>query len=216
MIAHYVYTQILPLADAVVDIHSGGKTLNFVPLAAVHEIPDKKLMTRGMEAMLAFGAPVGLVLLELDNEGMFDTAVEEMGKVFVTTELGGGGTATAETVSIAETGVRNLLCHFGLVDETPATREARGLAPTRLMRMPDARCYVIADETGIYEVLADLGAEVEAGQPIGQMHSIEKPQQAPAVYRAERAGSLIGRRHSGLAKSGDCLGVIAIDYDPAR
>ena len=32
-------------------------------------------------------------MLEIDAVGMLDTIVEEMGKTFVTTELGGGGTA---------------------------------------------------------------------------------------------------------------------------
>jgi N-alpha-acetyl-L-2,4-diaminobutyrate deacetylase len=34
-------------------------------------------------------------MLEIDAVGMYDTAAEEMGKVFVTTELGGGGDTLA-------------------------------------------------------------------------------------------------------------------------
>ncbi len=43
------------------------------------------------------------------------TTVEEMGKVFVTTELGGGGTARAETVAIAKRGAANVLRHAGIL-----------------------------------------------------------------------------------------------------
>ena len=43
-----------------------------------------------------------MMLLEIDSVGMYDTAAEAMGKVFITTELGGKGTATAETVRIAK------------------------------------------------------------------------------------------------------------------
>ena len=43
-----------------------------------------------------------MMMLEIDSVGMYDSAAEEMGKVFVTTELGGGGTATAHTIAIAE------------------------------------------------------------------------------------------------------------------
>ena len=39
-----------------------------------------------------------------------------MGKVFITTELGGKGTATAETVRIAKRGIRNFLIHAGILE----------------------------------------------------------------------------------------------------
>ena len=32
-----------------------------------------------------------MTLLEIDNVGMYDTAVENQGKIFVSTELSGGG-----------------------------------------------------------------------------------------------------------------------------
>lgn len=40
-IADYVTRQLLPLADIVLDFHSGGRTLDFLPYAAAHELPDK-------------------------------------------------------------------------------------------------------------------------------------------------------------------------------
>lgn len=212
MIAHYVYTEILPLADIVVDIHAGGKTLNLVPCAVIHELEDKALMERAMSALQAFGAPVGLVLLELDKEGMLDTTVEEMGKVFVSTELGGGGTVTTQTVNIADAGVRNILCHFGLLDETVTSPQARGLPPTRLMHTPTEDCFVIADESGLYEVLVDLGEEAKEGTPIGQIHFFETPQRPAVVYRARRSGMIVCRHFPGLVHAGDCLAVIATDY----
>jgi N-alpha-acetyl-L-2,4-diaminobutyrate deacetylase len=90
MIAHFVHQKILPLADVVLDIHSGGKTLMFSPFACYHRIPDIGIMGQARQAVLAFGAPISLELVELDAEGMLDTAVEDMGKTFVGCELGGG------------------------------------------------------------------------------------------------------------------------------
>jgi N-alpha-acetyl-L-2,4-diaminobutyrate deacetylase len=211
MIAHYVQTAILPLADAVLDIHAGGKTLMFSPFAAYHRIADEALTARAREAVLAFGAPIGLELVELDAEGMMDTAIEDMGKVFVSCELGGGGTTTTETVAIAETGVRNMLAHLGILDERPASREARGLAPTRLMHMPDPGCTLIAGDGGIYEALADLDAAVAEGQALGQVHFPERPERDPVVYRAATSGTLIGRSHKALVGPGDFLALIAHD-----
>src|SRR5262249_48744529 len=114
-IADYFQRHLLPLADYVLDLHSGGRTLQFVPFAAAHVLPDKAQQAKCVAAMQAFNAPPGMMLLEIDSVGMYDTAAEEMGKVFVSTELGGGGSASAATVEIARRGVRNLLVHAGIL-----------------------------------------------------------------------------------------------------
>ncbi len=129
MIAHFVQREILARADYLLDIHSGGKSMMFTPFACYHKIPDQTVMAKAKQAVLAFDAPISLELVELDAEGMIDTAFEDMGKIFVGTELGGGGTTTTETVAIADIGARNLLAHFGIIDEAPSSREARGLGP---------------------------------------------------------------------------------------
>jgi N-alpha-acetyl-L-2,4-diaminobutyrate deacetylase len=113
-IADYFQRYLLPLADFVLDFHSGGRSLDFVPFAAAHVLPDKEQEKACFEAVAAFGAPYAMRLREIDARGMYDRAAESLGKVFVTTELGGGGTARAETVAIAKRGVANLLRHAGI------------------------------------------------------------------------------------------------------
>ena len=211
MIAHFVQREILASADYLLDIHSGGKSMMFTPFACYHKIPDQTVMAKAKQAALAFAAPISLELVELDAEGMIDTAFEDMGKIFVGTELGGGGTTTTETVAIADLGARNLLAHFGIIDEAPSSREARGLGPTRQMRMPDGDCYIISEDAGLYETLIELDQPVAAGDPVGRMHFPEKPERAPVIYRARRPGTLIGRTHKVLATAGDFLALIAVE-----
>lgn len=211
MIAHYLQHRILPRCDALCDIHSGGKTLYFSPFAAYHRLDDAGLTERAKAATLAFGAPIALELVELDAAGMLDTAVEEMGKVFVSTELGGGGTTTAHSQAIADAGVRNLLVHFGLSEGELQTRESLGLPPTRLMHMPDPGCYLIGDERGIFEMVAELDGEVAKGDPIGRIHFPERPDRDPVTCRAGTNGTLIGRTHKSLVEPGDFLALIARD-----
>ena len=209
MIAHFVQNRILPLCDALMDIHSGGKTMMFSPFACYHRIADAAVMAKAKAAMLAFAAPISLELVELDAVGMIDTAVEDMGKVFVGSELAGGGSATTQTVAIADTGVRNLLAHFGIIDERPLTREERGLAPTRTMHMPEPGCYLIADHSGLYEPLVDLNQPVGKGDAVGRIHFPERPEREPVVCLAGTSGTLIGRAHKVLVGPGDFLGLIA-------
>lgn len=101
-IADYFQRTLIPMSDVVLDFHSGGKTLDFVPFACVHILDDKQQQHSNVAAMQAFSAPYSMMLLEIDSVGMYDTAVEEQGKVFVSTELGGGGTATASSIAIAK------------------------------------------------------------------------------------------------------------------
>jgi N2-acetyl-L-2,4-diaminobutanoate deacetylase len=216
MIAHFVSHHILPLVDVAVDLHAGGKTLDFMPCAVIHELDDEPQMEQTLAALKAFAAPTGLILRELDAAGMLDTVVEDMGKVFLSTELGGGGTATPETIAIAETGVRNILAHLGVLDEKPVSREDLGLPPTRLMRTPDGSCFTSARDNGLYEPFRGLGDEVEKGQPLGQLHFIETPERPPLLHHAGRSGVILCKGVPGFVGKGDCLAVVAEDYEDGQ
>jgi N2-acetyl-L-2,4-diaminobutanoate deacetylase len=202
-IADYFQRVLLPMADVVVDFHSGGKTLDFLPFCAAHILPDKAQEARAFDLVRAFGAPYSVRMLEIDAVGMYDTAAEEMGRVFVTTELGGGGTASARTVAIAVEGLRNLLITAGVLR---GQAEAR---PTQWLDMPDGDCFTFAEVAGLIRFLADLGDRVEKDQPIALIYPTGRTGAAPAELRTRRAGLFTARHFPGLVKPGDCVAVIA-------
>ena len=138
------------LADIVLDFHSGGKTLDFLPFCAAHILSDKAQEQRSFELVQAFSAPYSMKMLEIDAVGMYDTAAEEMGKVFITTELRGGGTATAKSAGIAKRGVVNVLRQAGIVNGKA------DVAPTQWLDMPDGDCFAFAEEGGLIEPLVDM------------------------------------------------------------
>lgn len=207
-LADYFQHQLLPMADVVLDIHSGGRTLQFLPFAAAHPLVNKEHEALCVAAMRAFNAPYGVMLRELDNIGMYDTAAEEMGKVFVSTELGGGGSASAKTVAIARRGVRNLLKHAGIL----AGEIER--APSVRLDMLDERCVVTSETTGLLEMHVDLGAEVHAGQVIARVHDVERTGASAVDCRAAIDGILAGRHFPGLVTIGDVIGVVAVPAAP--
>ena len=206
-IAEYVSRVLVPQADLVCDLHSGGRTLDFLPFAAVHVLEDKVQQAACEAAMAAFNAPWSAIMLEIDAVGMLDTEVESQGKVFVTTELGGGGSATAASVAIARKGVRNLLCHMGILPHAPE------IAPTRMIDMPDVDCFTFCDSAGLMEPLVDLGATVEKGDAIARIWPLGQPGQAAKLFHAGRGGILVARHFPGLIQPGDCLGVVAVPLD---
>lgn len=208
ILAHYVTTAILPLCDAVLDLHSGGKTMQFHPFACIHKLDDPEMFARSKAALAAFGAPISLILEEIDNKGMLDTTVEESGKLFVAAEIGGGGSVSARTVSIAETGIRNLLRHFG-IDRSNSAASGQPAGESEILDTSGPGSYLHANHAGLFEMLVDLGQWVRAGDPIAQVHSLTEPDAAPFVYRAGRDGLLIGRHFPGLIQQGDFLALLA-------
>jgi N-alpha-acetyl-L-2,4-diaminobutyrate deacetylase len=202
-IADYFRRTLLPLADIVLDIHSGGRTLDFLPFAACHVLPDKHQQAQCEAGMRAFNAPYSMRMLELDAGAMYDTAAEQQGKVFVTTELGGGGSSSARSVAIAERGVRNLLVHAGIVEGDIALR------PSVMLDMPDGDCFMASEHDGLLEMCRDLGEEVSKGEVIARVHDIKRTGAAPVEYRARRSGLLAARHFPGLVQCGDTLAVVA-------
>nr|WP_137390297.1 N(2)-acetyl-L-2,4-diaminobutanoate deacetylase DoeB [Rhodoligotrophos defluvii] len=201
-IADYFSRYLLPLADVVLDFHSGGKTLDFLPFAAAHILPDKAQQARCFAAVEAFSAPYSVRMLEIDAVGMYDTTAEALGKVFVTTELGGGGTSRAETVHIAKRGVRNVLRHAGIL--SGAVEKAR----TCFIDMPSDDCFHFAEGDGLIEPCVDLGAPVRRGDVLARVYPIGRTGRAPAEYHAKLDGMLVARHFPGLVKAGDCLAVL--------
>jgi N-alpha-acetyl-L-2,4-diaminobutyrate deacetylase len=201
-IADYFTRQLLPLADLVLDFHSGGKTLDFVPFAAAHILPDKDQEARAFAAVEAFSAPYSMRMLEIDAMGMYDTVAEEMGKIFVTTELGGGGTARAQTIAIAKRGVRNVLRHAGLLQGEIEVR------PSQWLDMPSADCFHFAEDDGLIETCVDIGEPVRRGEVVARIYPVGRTGRAPAECYAGFGGILVARHFPGLVKAGDCIGVI--------
>lgn len=206
-IADYFQRVLLPMADVVLDFHSGGKTLDFLPFCAAHILPDKAQEAEAFRLVRAFGAPFSVRMFEIDAVGMYDSAAEEMGKVFVTTELGGAGTASARTAGIAKRGVRNLLIAAGVL------RGEVTAGPTQWLDMPDGDCFTFAEDGGMIEFLFDLGDRVERGQAVARIWPTGRTGADPIDLPARRSGLLAARHVPGLVKPGDCAAVIAVEVE---
>lgn len=204
-IADYVQRYLLPRADFVLDFHSGGKTLDFLCFAASHVLEDKAQETRCRAARDAFNAPFSLEMREIDALGMYDEAAETLGKTFVTTELGGGGSATPETIAVARKGVRNFLIHAGILAGD------MDLAPSRVLHQPGDECFHFVVDGGLVDFVVTLGDTVARGDLIARIWSTGATGVAPVEVHANGDGIVIARHHPGLIQAGDCLAVLAAE-----
>ncbi|MBZ5486103.1 N-alpha-acetyl diaminobutyric acid deacetylase DoeB [Halomonas aquamarina] len=204
-IADYFTRVLVPMSDVVLDLHSGGRTLDILPFGASHVLDDKAQQQAALDGAKAFGAPYAMVMFELDAERLFDTACERQGKVFVATELGGGGTSTPQSMAITERGVRNFLIHYGLMEGEVEMPEGGQV----YLDMPDASCYVQSEHQGVLEMTVALGDAVTRGQVLAYVHDMTRTGSEPVAYRAERDGILMARRAPALVNMGDTIAVIA-------
>lgn len=204
MIADYVERVLLAMADGVVDLHSGGRTLHYLPSALVITEPGQPPDAKALAAVRAFAAPIGYVTAAGDSRTLL-AAARRAGVPAVGTELGGSAQVTRETLRVAETGIANMLAHFG-VTETPASP-----AGTRLMTVTGRGDYVYAPTRGWFEPHFDLGDSVTAGQSAGLVHFLDEPMREPIPVAFEADGVVICRRPPVPVERGDCLAHLAAD-----
>jgi uncharacterized protein len=203
MIAHYVTSVLLPMADLVLDLHSGGRSLEYTPCTLIRPLPDPEQRDWLVKLAQAFGAPVNYLN---DGKGAGgDTTLAAnaalQGVPVILSELGGGATLQQEGTNVARWGVRRVLDAVGVLkDDTLPPSPG-----TRMMDIPGRDCYVYAETDGLFEPSVPVGAEVQAGQHAGYLHSIERPTEAPVALRFEAAGVVASRRFPTLSRRGDCL-----------
>lgn len=206
-IAWFIAEQLIPRADFVCDLHSGGSSLLYAPCALTNRAADDTLYGKQLAALKAFGAPLAYVQGRAQGQGGNQTlggVAERLGIPSLGSELGGAGAVSREGLAIAERGVRNLLVHLGIL---PPGRRID--APeTRIVAVGGQEHFVYAEEPGLFEPLADLGEAVRAGQPAALLHTPETPWKPPQEYRFPIDGLVLCKRHPGRSLRGDCLFVL--------
>ena len=212
-IAHYLTNVLFPLSDVVIDIHSGGRSMEFLPCAHMHLVKDAEQRQRMLDAMLAWNTEFAFIYADIAGSGLLPVEAENQGKTVVTTELGGGEGVNAAVHRIAQNGLDNVLKHVGVLRGQPQTRASLGLPPTIITQALRREDYVLAPESGIFEVCVDLGQLVAAGDTIGYIHHLERHDREPERIVSPGAGYLVTMRTPCLTTQGDCVAVIAARVD---
>jgi hypothetical protein len=142
MIAHYVESVLMPAVDAVIDLHSGGSSLVYVPGTLARHTTDKALLEKILGLVRAFGAPNSYLMGAGAEDRSILAAAERAGILGLSAELGGAGMVTRETLAITERGVVNVLRHLGALKGQPEPRA------TRILQVIRASHYVYSPDAG--------------------------------------------------------------------
>lgn len=209
MIAHYIESHLLPLCDGVVDLHSGGSTLQYIPCAlASRRSTDPVHLARLASALMAFGAPLAYFSEGAQREDrMLSAAADRAGVVYTETELGGSGMVSRQALKLAEDGIRRLLAHYGILEAA----DIGDCPDCRLMRVISGEHYLYCPEFGVFEPSVDLGDMVETGQAAGRLHFPDTPWRQPMLVVFGSSGLVICKRVPALSHRGECLFHLASD-----
>jgi uncharacterized protein len=208
MIAHYVEEVLMPLADYAVDLHSGGTSL-FYPATLLrgmgHSAEESEKLTR---LQGAFDLPYAWVFTGGGGRG--STAPTAMGAanrkevVCVMAELGGGGTVTPNILHLCERGLRRVLHELGMLpgyapDNRHGTREV------------NVQGSIYAYDSGLLELLKDIGDAVAQGEAVALIHRPDTPWKEPEQLHSPYSGMILCKRALGLVERGDAVFQIAKD-----
>ncbi|MFO1539862.1 MAG: succinylglutamate desuccinylase/aspartoacylase family protein [Chloroflexota bacterium] len=207
-IAHALSTRFFPRADIVFDLHSGGRSLRFVPMAHMRLVQDRAQRRRMLDAMLAFNTDLHMLYSDVTGVGLLVAEAERQGKVVVSTELGGGGIVTRDSIDVGRRGLRNCLRHLGVLAGTVETRASLGLPPAVIAAALEEDDYVRAPISGTIEPLVEPGDRIAAGALVARLYRPEEPHLPPMAIRAATSGVVCGVRPLAVTRQGDCIAVI--------
>lgn len=211
-IADFIETELVARADMVVDLHSGGSSLLYVPsVLMMQDDADAGRQAKLAGALKAFASPVAYVGHAAAGQGAMRTtagAALRAGTLCLGTELGGGGMVGREGLLVAERGLRNILAHMGVTDAATARP-----GPTRVLDVGGPDYFVYAPGVGLFEPLAEPGEMVRAGQPAGRVHAPETPWAEAETVVFGRDGFVLCKRVPGRVVRGDCLFHLGTDLD---
>jgi N-alpha-acetyl-L-2,4-diaminobutyrate deacetylase len=200
-LADYFTRVLFPMSDVVVDMHSGGNAMWFVPCSHMHVVDDPAQRKAMLEGMLAWNSDFHYLYVDVNGSGLLPVEAEQQGKVVITTELGGGGRVPAPVHELAWSGLVNVLRHVGVLEGEVVKRET----PATILDGRDPTNYVIADEAGLWEGLLEPGAEVKAGDPVGRLWFPDRLDRGPAFLRAPLDGVVAVVRAIPVTEAGDSV-----------
>src|SRR5258707_7173988 len=207
-IAHFISTEILPLVDFVVDIHSGGGALEVPPSVMTHYLPIAETFRETLSAMRATELPVSIVVDEGHKDGMLDTLVEIQGKPFLCVEMGGGH-LQARDIRLGLRMVENLIARRNPEMVAQHVADRPSWAPL-LLESPGPGHYVRASAGGLFFPAVAAGDTIRRGQTIGRLYPRDPtPGDSAVSITAPLDGVVYVVRVSVRVEPGDDLIIVA-------
>ncbi|OED37541.1 succinylglutamate desuccinylase [Chromatiales bacterium (ex Bugula neritina AB1)] len=206
MLAHWLETEILPMCNAAIDFHSGGKASYFQPCTLPTHTADRSLAAQNMELARVFGLPLIWRLGSNNDNRSVNSAADRAGVPMIATELGGGGGVDPAITNATEQGVRNVLHFLGILETDSVTVEN-----PRIVEIADPLDSLYAATTGLYDRAVSAGEDVTQGQFAGYFHHITEPERASTRLTLPNKGLVLAHTNRGMVTRGELLALVVRD-----
>jgi predicted deacylase len=195
-IARFVSDELLPQADWIVDLHTGGSSrYNFPQVRLSDDIPESRELANWFGAPIAVFKPViPKSLRALATRRQKPIIVYEAGESLRYDEL---------SIRIGQEGIKRVMHSLGMIPAlgnwNPAAQPA--------VSFYEHSTWVRARSAGLFLWVRAAGEEVDKGEFLGEIHDPDGLTSHPV--RAPRAGRIIGHNNAAVVSLGDALFHIA-------
>ncbi|MCO6052254.1 succinylglutamate desuccinylase/aspartoacylase family protein [Mesorhizobium sp. RP14(2022)] len=203
--AHFLEHELFPRHDFVMDLHSGGTSMEHLPCALIERQGPPERFAEALNLMKAMGLPYGFIAENGASAPTSMAAAARAGAIGLSGEFGGGGTATRASILATQRAIDNLLMRLEAVEAPPFGTEPGSFESMTILRLESHEQAIFASRRGWFEPAVSLGDKVEAGNLAGWYHDFERLELPEEELRFQRSGIVLSRRLHADCRSGDCL-----------
>lgn len=216
-VAAIIGGELVPRADFVIDMHSGGSNSTYLKCAFIYRGPNEDLWQQKVRASRLLGLPYVMVVAPLLEPGSLSSAGDLAEKLTISTELAGSGTVDRHALNIMRSGLPAVLADLGIMKSSESAEQQRAdqkAADPQFVELV-AESAVTSTGAGLFEPLVDLDDNVVAGQPVGRVHFIDELDREPKTLTAVIDGVVAILRRPTLVRVGTHVMHIARRIDPS-
>ena len=130
IIAHFIESELLQRADYLLDIHSGGSSLLYIPSALLTIDPDPDQHLANLEFVKSIGFPQALLFEASGMEYYSSSAAHRKNCVPITLEVAGAGSTDSNALFGLRQGLHSYLNHLGLYIGADDSELPDGMSPS--------------------------------------------------------------------------------------
>jgi len=206
-VAAALEAKLLPHIQAMVDVHSGGASLRYLPSSVITRYGDDTFDERLPALARAFGLP-HCMFFRGNETGSMPAAASRHGVLRLSAEIGGGRETRGSLADACRDGLLGCLGELGLLPDAP--RPTYPAVQIYDLDVPAATLR--ASDAGVFVPSVELGQIITAGQRIGRLIEPARPDKPMQILLSPQTGTVVCLRAIARTDPGDCL----IQVAPAR
>ncbi len=211
MIAHFIEHEIMPQADYMLDIHSGGSSMRYrkpTLLLTNFDEPEKREAQKILVHELGF--PRAVLHPESRGSGYSTSAAMRQSVLGMTAEMAGGGNVDTAAMKLLHHALPRYLATCGVYHGDTQTV----CSSTEFFCLHSGNSYLYAQNEGVFEPAPLLKDQVQVDDVAGWIHCPDIPMTDPVTLRFKAAGTVLSSRVPARVERGDCLYEIGISTAP--